>query len=524
METRIKFVDLERQFGFAHVEGKPNGAHFWVSDFLGRIPSDRGEDRPIDCEVWEDERGFHARNIRLLDEEASDLHAWENPGALGRAMTLYAWFPEPFETPDKIKVSSPLHRLADITLDEPWHFGKRPPLARPFPILWNYLSYSFVRLSKQDRRAATSPSEANLRVDPTNLWATFNTGLVDHLYEPVFALFRRNTNLGAQPWVLHDFCVPGQGKSGQDLVALFNPLPEPPRYFTNASDMLLNTDQPIHIEAHHVIVDGIKRDRFPYEFLRRQLQPSPPKGYTWEDYSRSHGEPRETSLDRLAKAVEKDPQAQRSIKNRLDDARDLAVKRTKWNFKTAIPSYYPREDEVSLLLPLCLVDDQNVDVALVVSRHPSGVYQGQTIYPLDWAYEHARLVCRPDSDWLAPIRITHVSAEEDVNAIDQEGEDKGREDEMKDDPFSLFIKTHKVDEWVECRVSRVTDHGALVTFPNGARGAIHVSAMREKGEFLKHPSDRVSVGQTISARIDSIDEQERRIALSLLKADDQPEG
>ena len=62
--------------------------------------------------------------------------------------------------------------------------------------------------------------------------------------------------------------------------------------------------------------------------------------------------------------------------------------------------YYPRIDKMCLFLPLCLVEDNKVDVALVVEKKSSGRYQGSTIYRLDWAYKCARLICRPDSDWL----------------------------------------------------------------------------------------------------------------------------
>ena len=62
--------------------------------------------------------------------------------------------------------------------------------------------------------------------------------------------------------------------------------------------------------------------------------------------------------------------------------------------------YYPKKDKMCVFLPLCLVKDNEVDVALVVEKTPSGRYQGSTIYELSWAYKCARLVCRPDSDWL----------------------------------------------------------------------------------------------------------------------------
>ena len=91
----------------------------------------------------------------------------------------------------------------------------------------------------------------------------------------------------------------------------------------------------------------------------------------------------------------------RRLRWRLSDAVELARKRVRWNYKTAIPSYYPRANAMSLLLPLCLLDDEHADAALVVQLMPSGNYQGQTILTMQQAYTNARLICRPDSDWLS---------------------------------------------------------------------------------------------------------------------------
>jgi hypothetical protein len=73
---------------------------------------------------------------------------------------------------------------------------------------------------------------------------------------------------------------------------------------------------------------------------------------------------------------------------------------------------------MSLLLPLAIVDDEVVDIALVVTKNPSGSYQGRTVLPLDWAYQNARLVCRPDSDWLVPNLIR------DVDTLGEPGEEE----------------------------------------------------------------------------------------------------
>ena len=77
----------------------------------------------------------------------------------------------------------------------------------------------------------------------------------------------------------------------------------------------------------------------------------------------------------------------RLIKRRLEDAKFLA-ERIRWNFKTAIPQYYPRFNLMSFLLPLALINDEVVDMALVVTR-TGGSYLGRTILPLNWAYKNA---------------------------------------------------------------------------------------------------------------------------------------
>src|SRR5262249_28571953 len=122
---------------------------------------------------------------------------------------------------------------------------------------------------------------------------------------------------------------------------------------------------------------------------------------------------RESYFSSFAAAIKAHPPTYRVIKNRMQDALQLSLKRVRWNFKTAIPTYFPKRNRISLLLPLALLSDESVDRALVVERTPSGNYLGHTILPLDWAYSNARLVCRPDSDWLSIAKITGTSTLED---------------------------------------------------------------------------------------------------------------
>ena len=66
---------------------------------------------------------------------------------------------------------------------------------------------------------------------------------------------------------------------------------------------------------------------------------------------------------------------------------------------------------MSLMLPLSLEDDSHVDIVLVVELTPAGNYQGQTILTLQQAYVDARLLCRPNSEWLTTANLSNIKGD-----------------------------------------------------------------------------------------------------------------
>src|SRR5207247_7209034 len=135
-----------------------------------------------------------------------------------------------------------------------------------------------------------------------------------------------------------------------------------------------------------------------------------PQGYALRDPWTMSDSEQKSYTENFKAALEADSRKYRSLMYRMQDALKVALKRVRWNFKTAIPQYFPTKNQMSLLLPLGLVRDDIADLALVVERTPSGAYLGHTILPLDWAYNNARLVCRPNSDWLVPEEIQQTPA------------------------------------------------------------------------------------------------------------------
>lgn len=287
-------------------------------------------------------------------------------------------------------VPNTLSELAGIALPERWDFkNQSQDPDKPKPILYSYLTHTFGRLVL----------EKKVLINRDQTLAAFNTGLVDRRYEPIHALFVPNDK--RVPWQLTGFCIAGEGADGQSLVRNFAPLPASANYFADPSELLFNPvgGEP-QLDWKHIILDRI--DRYPAEFIEDNC----PKDFTLVPPSelRQESERHQYHAD-LGQAIARDDRTYRRIMNRVRDALDVSIKRAGWNFKTAIPTYYPPVRRLQLLLPLCLVSDERVDLALAFERTPSGSYLGHTALPLDWAYRNARLVCRPDSDWLAPEDI-----------------------------------------------------------------------------------------------------------------------
>lgn len=291
-------------------------------------------------------------------------------------------------------IHSHIPRLASIALYETWHFPHDEDI---HSILKYYITNTFSRLFYEGKIAFSEE------------YATFNTGLVDKLYEPIYALFRRRSQSDrnkkdTRPYDFIDWCVAGKNAHGRTLMKTFPVRPSAAAYFSKIGDVIFDDSLSITIQWDHVLQDGIKNGRFPKNFL----QSNPPRGFSWADDL-----PINILLTSYVKALSEDPQTFRSLKNRMDDAIQLARKRASWNYKTAIPSYYPKYDTMNILLPLALIDDSVVDLALVVRRMNEREYYGSTVFPLDLAYERARLVCRPDSDWLRPDAATRTSSDDE---------------------------------------------------------------------------------------------------------------
>jgi cold shock CspA family protein len=239
-------------------------------------------------------------------------------------------------------------RLKDTAQNENWSYRKEK--ASQCPVLKNYIFYTFERLEEEEKILYAKD-------DRGEEVACFNTGLSTDMQEEIFAYLVKRTSRTEvdreqEPWLLEGFYPESDRRFN-----CFEKKPELANYFTNPYELIYDKNVRLVVDVNHILRENIHR--FP-EDLRNNLY---------------------------------------SLQGALNNAIELAKKRVARNYKTAIPQFY--RGSLQLLLPLCLKTPAAADLALVVSKE-NNVYRASTVLPLDMAYNNARLIARPDREWLNP--------------------------------------------------------------------------------------------------------------------------
>ena len=83
----------------------------------------------------------------------------------------------------------------------------------------------------------------------------------------------------------------------------------------------------------------------------------------------------------------------------FDGAIGTAKRMLEANYKTAIPQFY--KGKMQLLVPICLQTPNVPDLALTCMKtEDKRKYLGCTCLTLEMAYNNARLIAKPESNWL----------------------------------------------------------------------------------------------------------------------------
>lgn len=241
---------------------------------------------------------------------------------------------------------------------EDWSGAKKPSknVDSEFFVLWKYIHHTFGYLTKKEPH--------KIFYDPT--YGCFNTGLESEKYEEIYAFFMRSSTQNRLELV-------GFYESSNNMLnKIRSKLPDPANYVVNPVDFIFDTTKEMDYSLNHIL---------------DERQHRLPKIITTID-------------ERFREDI---------IVNRMRQAH----RRLKRNYKLAVPQYSPRYDEIQLLIPVCITDKTVADCALAV-RRIDDVYVAKTILTMDMAYSNARLITRPDPEWLHPLKDENDIEEEDI--------------------------------------------------------------------------------------------------------------
>ncbi|MDQ2914270.1 MAG: DUF3825 domain-containing protein [Chloroflexota bacterium] len=244
-----------------------------------------------------------------------------------------------------------LSTLAGLAQPEDWTY-RNTTSDRDLPILYGYMVHTFRRVHQQGRVTVVEADAGR--------FACFNTGLLTPHFERIFGHFVEQTRPEyPQPWFLEGFF-----RESDHRLMKFQRLPDRASYFDEPADLLYDPRLDFRVQYEHIVNDHV--ERFP-----SRLQSD-----------------------------------ERSRTEAVRQAVRHAQFRVEQNYKTAIPQYYwPAYEDVGklqLLLPLSLEDLGRADLALSIDR-VGDVYRAATVLTLDMAYNNARLIARPDREWLEPL-------------------------------------------------------------------------------------------------------------------------
>lgn len=338
---------------------------------------------PTTCEPARQPRSEHRADTPWQPRPAAEQPAAPRVKTALDKLLDFAFFPG---RGDQRGLDVAIAQLAAVARPERWYYGYRDP--GTFPLLKNFLTITFERLQYEDAAGSDDP-RFTPKIMVKGDFATFNTGLCDPYDEPVYALFKKNERAtDNRPWTFMAF-VGSKDMGRFDMTGKFGAtLPEPAHYYESTAQLSFDNRCSITVPNLDHFIDHC--NRLPFNFLNFF-------GPQYFNYDR-----RRTPefYEELAEAIKADPVVLSRMRQQIESAIESAKRLLRWNYRRAIPIYYPKSKSISLLLPLNLGNATRPNVALVMTQTPSGDYVATTIYTLGMAYAGARLLCGPENDWL----------------------------------------------------------------------------------------------------------------------------
>jgi small subunit ribosomal protein S1 len=93
--------------------------------------------------------------------------------------------------------------------------------------------------------------------------------------------------------------------------------------------------------------------------------------------------------------------------------------------------------------------------------------------------------------------------------------------ELKDNPWRRFVDEYSIDQVIEGEITEIKDFGAFMKITDDVDGLIHVSEISE--ERIGTPSDVLTIGDKVQAKIIGINEDKHQVRLSMRNLFGPPE-
>jgi Domain of unknown function (DUF3825) len=282
-----------------------------------------------------------------------------------------------------------LASLADIAERERWTYIAVPDKS-PLPVLDGYIRYTFLRLHEQGKLAEL------------DTLVCFNTGLLTPWQEEIFGVFtvadhydlRQPESSDNKKWFLKTWA-----RSGDRILSPFSVLPDLASYWTNSSDLVFDPSFEVRPNIDHILRENM--NRFPTELGGQVDAEGVPQDLVAApeiDFDEATSDVTEIAAAEAASTKERDVVAPpHSARIALDGAIKHSIRLAQRSYRVAVPQFY--HGAIQLLIPLYFRGASRVDLALPLERHDKWYRAATVLYP-DWAFRHARLLSRPNSEWL----------------------------------------------------------------------------------------------------------------------------
>ncbi|MDR2141385.1 MAG: DUF3825 domain-containing protein [Deltaproteobacteria bacterium] len=313
-----------------------------------------------------------------------------------------------------------LEKLAQFAQPEKWYYSDS---RKPYNLLENYFLKTFQNLQKEkinrflDIFATQGRLPDLLEVNDAGLafsadyqLAALNIGLMDQASRDILVVFKK-TDSTQKRFVFKGFTATSDNPLGKEVSTKIHPRPARTTYYQKPDEMIYKNipiDLDHDAQCNHIIVDGIRRGRFPHKFISAIC----PTYFRYvEDNSRFRAEEVEATNSDLAKFIEEEDTQSTyvTLKEKLKTALDLTQRQIVANPRIPLPYWNPARDKLAFILPLALADPRDYDVVLVVEQitdTDGGVVKPfvHTILTLSMASKGARLISSLQDTWLGTLK------------------------------------------------------------------------------------------------------------------------